>query len=508
MENISVEKINLKLDHITDKVIMGPQAEILELVNRFNEMYDCDIRVTRTFRWSPGIYDKIKELLTRRFLGWNKRTNSMYSLFNKIANNEWYKRRLRENIMRIDQKLSDKRDNKLVFQENKEEIKEYFNVFLNKLIEFDNYNHERISLTVSVDDEEFELFNQGQASDMNIKIDVLICPEHLTVEVWDDEKNEGRHITNLYTPYSIRLCFHFSFVKWFNQLCTSIQSNRDIMSLNNLTYNSRRFGQGWVEYEYPVEKILFPYISRHLSSDNVCLGNLQEEINRYLVNLNPIMFYDMLYRWATVFVVHKSHPYNPIATAFCGQPKDINNDDLVILCGSNNPDDCRYQGHFLSRYEDTHDDKREELIEQNYCDRSECQLREVCTFYINTIHGDKKPLKRHNLEPNQRSAAWPSWMVQDESGTWIDTRSNTTETVEETARRVTREHEDRNEYAATTPTVDTPDMQVESDMASNDGGEIEDRDGERTTQYLMENDPEVIQESPSTDESDNYEVPF
>ena len=62
MENISVEKINLKLDHITDKVIMGPQAEILELVNRFNEMYDCDIRVTRTFRWSPGIYDKIKEL--------------------------------------------------------------------------------------------------------------------------------------------------------------------------------------------------------------------------------------------------------------------------------------------------------------------------------------------------------------------------------------------------------------------------------------------------------------
>ena len=126
-----------------------------------------------------------------------------------------------------------------------------------------------------------------------------------------------------------------------------------------------------------------------------------------------------------------------------------------------------------------------------------------------------KPKQRYNLESNQRASAWPSYMEEGEDGVWRDTRT---------------------ELPAATPTVDTPDMQVESEMVSNDGGEREDRDGEdrpgaRQAEELqrawLENAVERVasmageitrdrfttssdteEEDQSTDESDNYEAPF
>ena len=128
-----IREVNLNLNNITDKIIMGPQGEILQMIERFNRAYNTDISCTRTFRWSPGIYDKMRALLTKHFLGWNVKTSNMYTLFNKIENNQYYKRRLRQSITEIDTKLYEKRSEGLVFQENKEEIKEYLFIFLNKL---------------------------------------------------------------------------------------------------------------------------------------------------------------------------------------------------------------------------------------------------------------------------------------------------------------------------------------------------------------------------------------
>ena len=119
MERININDVKLKLGHITDKVIMGPQAEVLEMINRFNDQYNADISCTKTFRWSPGIYDKIRKLLHDYFLGWTVRTSNMSTLFNKIENNRYYKNRLQKSICDIDTHLYEKRSNGLKFQENK-----------------------------------------------------------------------------------------------------------------------------------------------------------------------------------------------------------------------------------------------------------------------------------------------------------------------------------------------------------------------------------------------------
>ena len=140
-------------------------------------------------------------------------------------------------------------------------------------------------------------------------------------------------------------------------------------------------------------------------------------------------------------------------------------------------------------------------LKNPYCDVVECKLREACLTYKETIRGDMRPKRTaqyYDLEPNQRTSPWPSWMEMDESGVWRDTR-----TTQFDPESIARES----------------DLEVESEMVSNDqdlvddGGEVEDRDGEPENdeggfeEFLRVNQ-DIIESGPSVDESDNSEVPF
>ena len=137
MENMTgIEDVKINFDNIQDKILIGPQAEVLQKLETFNSRWRTELAITKTFRWSPGIYDKIRALLLKQFLGWDKKTNNMYSLFNKIENNQYQKRCIGTQIQEIDKILSNNRQDGMTFQENPEEIKEYLNMFINSLCSF------------------------------------------------------------------------------------------------------------------------------------------------------------------------------------------------------------------------------------------------------------------------------------------------------------------------------------------------------------------------------------
>ena len=131
-------------------------------------------------------------------------------------------------------------------------------------------------------------------------------------------------------------------------------------------------------------------------------------------------------------------------------------------------------------------------LKNSYCDAIQCKLREACLTYKETICGNMKPKRTVRLEANQRTSPWPSWMEMDENGVWRDTRI----------------------------TERQSDMEHESEMVSNDGGEVEDRDGEPGSREIPVNyyeggieeflrvNQDIIESGPSVDESDNSEPPF
>jgi hypothetical protein len=469
-DKVLVEDVDFRINQISEKVLMGPQAEVLEKINIFNETFSSAIGVTKTFRWSPGIYDKIKELLHREVFQWDKRCNKVESLFNRIEERGYRQRQIKDRLTQIDSDLRQKRAMGVVFQENREEIREYFNLFIGKMIAFSEYNHDNISVNIEFDMQDVDYFNGGEMIDIVSHVDVIISMDDMHLQVWDSNDGCARDIGDIQFPYDISLEFKFSFVKWFNSICAAIQNDRDITHFNQFTSNSYWIkGMAIDRSEYCNSFLIFPYISRHHSrGTTVCLGDFLPDVMIYLMNLNPDMFYDIMYRWATLFIVNKTHPYNGISYAFHGHPKGISNDDLMILQGSGDSSDCRYPREIREMLAE---EGESVILKDSYCDRSECQWREHCKFYKEKVLGDAeiKPTEIYQLDQNQRSSPMPSWMRENEDGTFTDTRPMVT-------------HDSQ--------TYDP--MQVESDMVSNDG--------ERTTQYLEENDPEAIQPMPGNDE--------
>ena len=205
MENMTeLEDVKINFDNIQDKILIGPQAEVLEKLTRFNDIWNTDLSVTKTFRWSPGIYDKVKALLTQHFLGWNTRSNSIYTLFNKLETNAYRKRRIGTQIKEIDDILYRNRQDGITFQENPEEIKEYLNMFINRLCTF-GYTDGRMAMAVGVDEHIVEGFNAGNYRDMSLTIVVDIFPTNMHVSVWDEDLNAPREIGSVFMPFTIKI---------------------------------------------------------------------------------------------------------------------------------------------------------------------------------------------------------------------------------------------------------------------------------------------------------------
>ena len=63
------ELTNNKLNNIAENIMLGPQANIMSSLNNINNTHQLDLGVTKTFRWSPGVYDKIKKKI-HQYIEW------------------------------------------------------------------------------------------------------------------------------------------------------------------------------------------------------------------------------------------------------------------------------------------------------------------------------------------------------------------------------------------------------------------------------------------------------
>ena len=49
------------IDDIIERIALGPQEEVLNLIQNLNFRWNTDFRCTPTFRWQPGFYKKLTE---------------------------------------------------------------------------------------------------------------------------------------------------------------------------------------------------------------------------------------------------------------------------------------------------------------------------------------------------------------------------------------------------------------------------------------------------------------
>lgn len=64
----AIEDWKPDITSLGERLIMGPQRNVLEQVETINNRYDLSLKVTRTYRWSAGYMDQIKKWMNEDML--------------------------------------------------------------------------------------------------------------------------------------------------------------------------------------------------------------------------------------------------------------------------------------------------------------------------------------------------------------------------------------------------------------------------------------------------------
>ena len=339
-----ISKQNVK--KLAEDIVLGPQAEVLTLIEQFNNRWRSNIAITKSFRWKPGTHPNYKERISE-YLNLNKRCNSLARVHWRVSDHIYGLERMGRQIHEIEDKLYHLRNNDLMFQDNTEYVEKALSNILNTAEE----SKDIWSMNI--------IDTNGHRQ---LQIYTLIQPEYIKVRLGEEI------IQEIPTP-PISLHFSITFDSFLN-------THSKIASGHKGAVKIRLNGSGMLLDND--DHVLHPYVSsgggygqtRRPSTDYVhtCFGDLTNQIFHAIYTLDWKNADWLLNRWASNYTINITNPLNNIKTAYHGKPSYLTEKYMDVVGHSEN--DCAYPNIFKSN-----------IMEEIYCDKVNCLLRENCTFY-------------------------------------------------------------------------------------------------------------------------------
>ena len=342
---------------LAEELLIGPQAEVLQLVNSFNERYNSNIGITKTFRWSPGFTKERKRLITE-FCYHLDRGGKNSTFFNRFENNRWMFRNIRSSLTRIDDMLATLKREHIIFSDNTELIESLINFLITKI-------QSEIVKTR-------EVF--GEAVEINAYLADLYCD--------DDEHRQqnyasGRYIVLLFKFNDYNLNYYVSrqsddpisipmgetivsaripLKYWLNRLCRNLTNdnindpNDELFTykLNHLT-EARTVLEGYHNHH----QLTHPFIRAFHNNDryngainydlgeeittffSTCHGSF-DDIQRLLFSSKILEATQSIINWMTIYTEGRTNPSNNIRYSYYGYfPQEgmiaLNNDNFRCI---------------------------------------------------------------------------------------------------------------------------------------------------------------------------------
>ena len=389
----SLENWNPNIQSLADRLLIGPQRNLLERIQNLNNRYGLNVNVTRTYRWSPGYMDQIKDFMVDRYLQKHMK-RKISTFFKQIDDKSWMLNSFSRELNAIDNIMSEKRRTRAVFQDNSDIIEDRWEI-LHKIIVketkkvTDTMDHVQFSTEIIQDETNKQVLSFTWAfpeMDMNI----FVGQEYFPVEMGKVEVNITFDIDYLVT----QLCNDNSV-----QFVTLGEDENCGIIFNNLS-GGNSYGKiaGWYESKYT--GLIHPFISAYANDIRVidgngftstCLGDLTGRIWSELSKMDLLGATLTLQQWLTTFNARDTRPLNNIRQAFWGLPERLDHPTLLNVYAME-PENCSYPEREYEHYED-----REDAISHgyntDYCDTINCGLREVCHYYkfIDGTTGSRGP---------------------------------------------------------------------------------------------------------------------
>ena len=339
------------IKQLAEDIVLGPQAEVLTMLEQFNDRWRTELGITKKFRWKPGTHPEYKKKAAELLHITNK-ANSLARIHWRVADSRYYFERMGNQINDIENKLYYLRNNDLMFQDNTEYVEKALAFFLN----------------VAKESEDVWNMNIRQGSTYReLEINTVINVEHIKVRLGESVIQEIP-----VPPISLRFILKFD---------TLLNSHSRIISGDKGRLKIGVGSSGMIiDNDY---QVLHPYVSggggygqtRRPSTDYVhtCFGDLTSEIFHTVYVLDWENAEWLLNRWASNYTINITNPLNNIKGSYHGQPSYLTEEYMDVVGHSVN--DCNYPNIF-----------RNTITDEVYCDKVDCSLKQNCVFYNTEIN--------------------------------------------------------------------------------------------------------------------------
>jgi len=405
---------------ITDfatEVLIGPQAEIITMCNNIENESPWDYRrnvrrsfkpeVTKTFRWKPGTYNKVKEYWTY-LLGWEK-SNNMRLFFNRMGTNgdmEWYRNKFKRNMKALDRRLCELRTNGIKWQDNTDDVINIWDDICNHIAEQSEYMP---AMIIPYDRDSNILYN-------DIKMEITLYYPSTNLHIW----NNNADMLGVIPMEGCGISIQINFMKLINGLVSIKPEDRFNLALTTKPpvkhdYSKRFYNIGaiYLGHDNLVRKG-HPFISRgggvgdsfidyanfdvnhrtineNSNYRNVCLGDLEGDATSIqLLNLNIADIDNFISQWLSNYTVGHTNPLNGSRQWFHGMPKwwsEQSSDFKRVIGIPDEPRDCYI-------YQSIANDENDREVKIAECNDIECGMRDNCNMYQEYGNEDSLHIKR------------------------------------------------------------------------------------------------------------------
>tara|TARA_R100000808_G_scaffold11947_1_gene30191 strand:- start:232 stop:1662 length:1431 start_codon:yes stop_codon:yes gene_type:complete len=371
------------ITNLNEQLLLGPQREILELIQEINRRWTLDLNATKTYRWGPGYMDKIKRWYRDHYVEEHMK-RKISTFFNKVAEKHWSVKELEKKLRVVDEKMASRRRNGAVFQDNSGLLEEKLEILSNRVeSQLSEANKQFNSSGIHINASLYRYQNTNRY-DAAIKdeyvIQVSLPPGKMNLFVGD-------------TPYQIEIggsiiWFRLDLMKLIYTICNENSRivNDNTFKLNYTPYaetGSKIIAHYFPEWEENSEgkELKHPYISGRnawnqlrindeLIGSHVCLGELTGHVDRQMKKLDLVSLCATLMLWNSTFHIGRTHPLNQIKKVFWGISPENNTDEFKNAVNMVSAGDCEHNNW---------DDRSN--IDTMYCDETQCVFRDSCTTY-------------------------------------------------------------------------------------------------------------------------------
>ena len=389
MESILFYDANIK--ELAEKLSLGPQAEVLELLEIFNNKYISNsndiyslrrqarmetkpLSITKKFTWKPGAYDTIKAIINGS-LCFNMRAQSLGKIIDRVrSEGNWRMRNLDTDVSEIENILFRLRSEGIIMQDNADDAILAYEILKNHFIE--QYQNSNGSFDIRI--EEVKDHND-ELIDYNVWVNYSYYEPAISYK-----HAGGPEIAKVIFRGDVFIRIKYSLTRLINVL---INQKMDIKKLTMYNVkNQADFSRGIYStggYVTNDHALLHPFISssegwqnRNRRSETfkyVCFGNLYNEISACLGSLDFISGKIFMDRLVTHYDT-QTGPLNQISKSYCGVPHELEyNTEFRDIVPSYISSNCNYYHILESMPQDI-------IKTDSYC-ANYCSYAKNCNAY-------------------------------------------------------------------------------------------------------------------------------